>query len=153
MGGIISGSYGMFAAADEASAAHAANRLQYDRDTSALTTAIESAREKGAFEQGRQRVLGTQLAAKQRTAYANSGVDATQGTAAAVQADTAALNELDSQQIAINAAREVWGYREQKKQTRENRDATSANINRKAIGQGLGAFSQALGGWLSFGGK
>lgn len=153
MSGIIEGSVGMFMAPEEARAEQQALKLKYERDVQAADLAIESAREKGAWESGKARILGEKLGREQMVAYANSGVDASSGTAAQVLGNTAALSELDAQQLAINAAREAWGYREQKKQLKENRDLEAGNINRKAIGQGLGSFSKALGGWLSFGGK
>lgn len=153
MGGIIEGSVGMFMAAEQQNAELRANELKFRRDTAAADLAIESARERGAWESGKARIMGEKLGREQMVAYANSGVDASSGTAAQVQGNTAALAEMDAQQLAINAAREVYGIREQKKQMKENRELEAENIKRKAIGQGLGSYSKALGGWLSFGGK
>ena len=142
IGDMIQGAFGIGMAGEEANAEHRASITQRDREIRAANAAIESAQQKGAFEAGRLRVMGTQLAAKQRTAYAASGVDATTGTAAAVQADTAALNELDAQSAAINAAREVWGYKEAKRQSNEEYANRQGGINRKQTGQFLGGMTK-----------
>jgi hypothetical protein len=47
----------------------------------------------------------------QRVAYASQGVDVGSGSALAVQADTAAIGELDALTIKNNAAREAFGYK------------------------------------------
>lgn len=153
MGGIITGSYEMYQAADQEKADIRANRTEFAREVQQANTAIQSAQEKGSFESARQRILAAQLAAKQKQAYTASGVDATQGTAAAVQADTAALGEMDAQTLAINAAREAWGYREAKHQGLENLKEKNANASRKATGAAIGGYTKAVAGWMKMGGE
>jgi hypothetical protein len=65
---------------------------------------------RGGQQAGRIRMQASQLAARQRVAFANSGVDITTGTPVQVAAGTAAMGELDAQTARNNAAREAWGY-------------------------------------------
>lgn len=146
MGSIIGGMTQIFTALPAAAAAQQANNDQYNRERVQADTAISQAQEQGAYASGRARIQGGQLAAKQRTAYADSGVDATTGTAAQVQSNTAALSELDAQQASINSAKQVWGYkmsRQQDFQDFSNRQATNNNNEEGAI---LGGFSKYIGG-------
>ena len=130
----------------EAAAADAANHNQLRRERRQADNAIDTALQKGEFEAGRQRLYGAMLQAKQRNAYYASGVDATKGTAAAVQADSAALADRDAQQTAIDAAREVWGYKESKRQSQEEYEARKAGIaNKRQAGQ-LGGYTKFIGG-------
>lgn len=151
MGGIISGVTQFATAGLELTADQQAADLKYKRDIQAADLAIESAREQGAWESGKARILGEKLAREQQMAYANSGIDSTTGTAAQVQANTAALSAMDAQQLAIRAAREVYGLQEGKKQAKENRDIARAAAERKAIGQGLGGMAKTVGGLASWG--
>lgn len=80
-------------------------------NTGMAIEAATDAHNRGAEEAGRQRVQGAQLVARQKVAYANSGVDSSVGTAAAVQSSTQQLSEVDAKTIENNATREAWGYR------------------------------------------
>lgn len=153
MSGIVSGLGEMVLGGMQAEAEHKANQLQLERDRAAATAGMQQAQDKGAFEQTQIRAAGGELAAEQRVAYANSGVDASVGTAAEVQANTVAATELDAQQAKNNAAREVWGFRQQKKQAYEAWETNTGNINRKAAGTILGGAGKLGSGVFSlFGG-
>lgn len=65
---------------------------------------------RGSIEGGKRRMAGSAVLAKQRVAYANSGVDATVGTPADVAGGTDAINEFDALTIENNAAREAFGH-------------------------------------------
>lgn len=86
---------------------------------------------KGNYEAGMQRIAGAQLAAKQKVAYANSGVDTTVGTPAEVIASTEQFSEMDAQQIQNNAAREAWGYREKGKQIDDEQRLAGGRLRRR----------------------
>lgn len=75
--------------------------------------AAQDALSRGNVDASKARSEGTVTADAQFSAYANSGVDPTVGTAAAVQASTRAQAELDAQTLKNNAAREAWGFRTQ----------------------------------------
>lgn len=152
MGGIVEGATQLWGSIEGANAEIDAAKRQSYRERQQADMAIRSAQERGAFEAGRQRRKGTEVAAEQRSAYTASGVDATQGTAAAVQADTAALSELDAQTLSINAAREAWGYREQKRQIGENFQATAKNANQKGTAGAIGGLTKYGAGWMKMGG-
>lgn len=49
----------------------------------------------------------------QRAGFASQGVDVNSGSAADVQADTAAMSAADARTVRINAMREAWGYKVQ----------------------------------------
>lgn len=101
---------------------------------------------RGNTEAGRVRMQGTQLARKQFVAYANSGVDPTQGTAARTQEQTAALSELDAQTVQNNAAREAWGFKAKASEfERERKNATQRTGMRMAATV-LGTVGRMQGG-------
>ncbi len=89
--------------------------------------AEEDAKARGGLAAGEARMEGSQLAATQGFLYANSGVDATVGTAANVQAATAALAEKDALTIKNNAAREAWGHA---KTTKKLKTQMNMNLGR-----------------------
>ncbi len=89
-----------------------ADKRQADRNTALANAAAQDALARGAQEAGAARMAGSEAAARQRVAYANSGVAADVGTAANVQASTKARAELDAQVLENNAAREAWGYKQ-----------------------------------------
>lgn len=88
-----------------------AKRVENIENRRLAESAAADAMERGALESGRARLHGGKLLAAQKAAYAASGVVATSGTAAAVQADTAAMTELDARTLENNAMREAWGFR------------------------------------------
>lgn len=73
--------------------------------------AAADAKNRGAIEAGQARTQGSQVAAEQNVAFANSGVRSDVGTALEVQANTAAQAELSAQTQKNNAAREAWGFK------------------------------------------
>jgi hypothetical protein len=73
--------------------------------------AAADALQRGEREAGQARAQTSQLVGAQNVAYAGSGVDASVGTAANVQAATRAMGELDARTLENNAAREAWGFR------------------------------------------
>jgi hypothetical protein len=66
---------------------------------------------RGQQDESKIRMQGGKLADAQHTAYANSGIDASSGTAADVQAETRATTEFDARTAQNNAAREAWGFK------------------------------------------
>lgn len=138
-----------FLASNQADLNLNAARTNYQRETFQADQAINMAQEKGAFDSGKTRIQGAQVTAEQKTAYANSGVDATRGTAAQVQGNTAALNELDAQMQSINAAREVWGYKMARKQAADEWQTAQATSNAAHTGAVLGGMSKFLSGALA----
>lgn len=151
MGGVIEGTGDLIGSTVQGIEDEKANKLTYQREQRAASFAIEGAQQKAAYEQTRQRILATQLSREQNVAYANSGIDPTQGTAGRVQANTAALSELDHQQLAVNAAREIYGLKEAKQQSTEEYLSRARGIRtKKEIGQ-LGAETKVTASAISFG--
>jgi hypothetical protein len=105
--------------------------------------AATDAEARGRQEAGGLRTQATQLLAKQRVAYANSGVDSTVGTPANVQAATAGVAELDARTIENNAAREAWGFRQEGEKFQRAANAESARAPLRAAGTVLGGVGQA----------
>lgn len=153
MSGIFEGASQFINAPFELQSEQSASNRQYQREQAQADAAIQGAQDKGAYESGKARILSASTAAKQKVAYANSGVDPTSGTAADVQADTSALGELDAQTLAIKAAREVYGYQEGKKQSKEEWYARKGNMERKFASAELGGLAKfaASGGSLGAG--
>lgn len=75
--------------------------------------AADDAVSRGETAASRARLKGKMVIGSQRAALAASGVDVNTGSAADVQADTAAMSALDAQTIKNNAAREALGYKTQ----------------------------------------
>ena len=69
--------------------------------------------ERGQRNESRLRLAVRGIIGAQRSAFAAAGVDVNTGSAAEIQADTAALGEQDALTIRNNAALEAWGYRTQ----------------------------------------
>ena len=100
---------------------------------------------------GRQRMRGSQLVAKQRVAYANSGVEISTGTPAQTAAATEGVNEFDAQMLYANAVRESLGfkevgrkYRHQKTQLNQQLESAKSEAQMQLIGQGLGLIGGLL---------
>lgn len=89
---------------------YAKQKQAQDNEKLAQRAAVD-ALQRGAVEAGQARMNTTRLIAEQNTAYANSGVDPTVGTAAQVQASTRATGEMDARTLENNATREAWGFR------------------------------------------
>lgn len=145
MGGIVSGFgtavLGGMAASDEARQGNI--RAGQARQINDYKAAVSNAN--AGIATGQVRTKGSELAAQQGTAYAASGIDQSMGTAAAVQADTAAMSEVDAQTIRNNAAREAWGYAVDTQQEAEKAKAGRDAAGRKAVGSVLTGFGQAAG--------
>lgn len=73
----------------------------------------EDALVRGEQDVTRRRIKTEGQIGAQRARLAAQGVDINVGSAAEIQAETAALSELDVVTIRNNAAREAWGYRTQ----------------------------------------
>lgn len=107
--------------------------------------AAADALQRGEQAAGRARYATSRRVAAQRTAYARSGVDANAGTAADVQAETAAIGEYEAQLEKNNAYREAMGYAEQGRQFDESaRDAEKAGLF-GAVGAVVGALGSYYG--------
>jgi hypothetical protein len=65
---------------------------------------------RGQIEESRYRTQVRGLIGAQRAGFAGQNVDIKTGSAAAVQADSAYLGEIDAQMIRANAKREAFGY-------------------------------------------
>lgn len=118
--------------------------------------AATDALRRGSIAAGRARMQGSALVAKQRVAFANSGVNPYSGTAANTAASSYVFNEFDALTIENNAAREALGYKrtanrydEQRKQLIQQYDinqsarylrmftaATSAAVDAVSLGAG-----------------
>lgn len=112
--------------------------------------AAADARIRGAVEAGKATAEGSQLAAKQMVAFANSGVDATVGTAANVQEATVADAKLKALTIENNAAREAWGYKKHGMDYLAEAGLASARRDREMAGAGastLGALASGYSKW------
>lgn len=91
----------------------ALRQQQFADNLQAVRQQEADARARGGIAAGELRMQASQLAARQRVAYANSGVDVSEGTPAATMAATRMMGELDAQTALNNAAREAWGYQRQ----------------------------------------
>lgn len=119
-----------------------AKQAQQNKDLADRAAADALAR--GAGEAGKMRAAGSDLAAQQMVAFANSGVDASVGTAANVQASTKAKAELEALTLENNAAREAWGYKKHGLQFETQAGIDAARRNREAAGTLLGAAGGAF---------
>lgn len=152
MGGIIQGvttaGIGIWKAKEDNDAAHSEwadtdRKLSYDARQATLA---------GQAQAQRVRERGSQLIAKQKTAYTSSGIDASSGTALSVMSDTRLMSELDAQTVENDAARKVWGYRLERDRAKKNLTSKLASIDREAAASILNGFGQALGGASGLGG-
>jgi hypothetical protein len=156
MGGMIQGigtaALGSEQAADEMRSAI----RQGEYDSAAADYNSRQALIKGARGAAKARMEGSALIARQRTAYATSGVETTSGTPMAVMASTAGLSELEAQTIQNDAAREAWGYQVSRNASQDNTQAKLRGAQRGQYGSilaGVGQFGQgAIGAGNMFGG-
>lgn len=90
--------------------------------------------QRGESLAGRLRMQAGQLAARQRVAYAVSGVDVRSGTPVQTASSDAAMGELDVQTALNNAAREAWGYKVRQTQLEQQlaQDQSQTDINQKS---------------------
>jgi hypothetical protein len=146
VGGIIQGlstaGFGIMQASEDAQTAYE----QWSANDRTLAYNAHLAALRGAREAGRLRMLGAYANETQKVGYAASNVDPTSGTAAAVQADSAALTELDAQTVKNNAARDAWGFKLQRAQGIKNLQRGIQTVDRQGAGSIVTGFGQALGG-------
>lgn len=82
-----------------------------DYNAAVAEISAEQAVEQGKVEADRYREQIEGVVGAQRAGYAGQGVDVSSGSALAVQADTAAMAEMDALQLQSNAARQAWGFK------------------------------------------
>lgn len=113
---------------------------------------------RGAREQTTSAMKTRALRGQQQVAFAANGIDAGVGSAQDLFGDTALMGAMDRQAIALNAAREAWGYRAQASNYRQQGklDKWQSRVNSRTtilgtVGNMLGT---AAGGYASgaFGG-
>lgn len=107
----VVGLVGDINSSQSAAKAYTANDQQLANEEGYADAAAADSLHRGGTAAGLARMDASKLSAEQNVAYANSGVDASTGTAADVQASTNALGEYNAQVIANNAAREAWGHK------------------------------------------
>jgi hypothetical protein len=105
-----------------------------------------AALQKGTYDAGKLRTEGGELQARQRTAYAASGVNPNVGTAAQVQRNTALQADLDARVMENNAAREALGFKIQRDQVMPNAQAKLRANERRMVSSILGGTGQFIGG-------
>ena len=115
-----------------------ANRAQADG-------AAADALQRGASEAAEVRTAGTEVAARQMVAFSNSGVDASVGTAANMQASVASRAELEALTLENNARREAWGYQKHGMDFERQAGLNASRRNRETAGTLLGLAGNALG--------
>jgi len=131
-----------------------------DQRTNAMyaNDAANDAKARGRYDADLQRIRTGQMIGTQRTAMAANGGLVDEGTNAALQADTAALGELDALTIQNNAAREAYGFQVQAQKGFSNANAlelAGKNAKQNSLMGGVlnGAGSFFGGGGMSmFGG-
>ncbi len=130
MGSIISGVGGVYTGMQQQAAA----TDEWHANDALLQYQSRLSKQQAGIAEGKVRMLGGKTAAAQNVAYANSGVDASTGTAAAVQANTAAQTELDAQTVKNNAAREAWGFKVKQQEAKRTYDAKMAQGTATIVG-------------------
>lgn len=106
----VTGAGAGFSAMASRSAGKAQKQLaEYNAQVAELQA--EDAILRGRETEERHRTNVRRLIGSQRAALGASGADVNEGSALDIQADTAAMGELDALTIRTNAAREAWGYR------------------------------------------
>lgn len=115
------------------------------------------AEERGAAAELSQRRQTAALAGKQRAGMAANGLDLSSGSPLDILGDTAQFGELDALTVRSNAAREAWGFRNQRDQFTSDAGATKiAGRNAKSasyIGAGSSLLSSAgtvAGNWSTY---
>lgn len=118
-----------------------------EAEENALLAEVASAdaRERGARRAGLLRIKRTQLGGAQAVAYARSGVDSSTGTPAAVQADTAAIGELDALTAENDAAREAWGLGKQAEKFKKQASRERTRTAFAQVGAILGGYGDFVG--------
>lgn len=135
----------MSAAGAGFSAAGSMKAGKYAKEVGEYNAAVANLQANDALARGeeaerRHRMQVRQLVGAQRASFAAQGVDVNDPDSSAldVQADAAALGELDALTIRQNAAREAWGYRAQAQDARIRGQIGYAEGTNKAVGTILG---------------
>lgn len=114
-------------------------QLAEDQENIALAKyAEQDAVARGAQAEGEVRQQATQLADTQALLYANSGVDASVGTAANVVAATRAEGERNALVTRNNAAREAWGHAKTVTKLKRQKDVNLARSDEQMTSTILG---------------
>lgn len=142
MSGIISGFTQMAMSGPIAHAEFQQLNAETKGEDTNLQLRAAQAREQGAHDAMKQRLATGLLVAKQASAYRSSGVDAGVGTAAQVQANSAAVGDLDAQQLESNSARAAWGFEESRKTLQANYKAKRDLIDLKQQASLIGGAGQ-----------
>ena len=125
-----------------------------DYNAAVADISAQEAKEQGAVEADRYKEQIEGVIGAQRAGYAGQGVDVSSGSALAVQADTAAVAEMDALQITSNAARTAWGYQVEAYDNRKRAlYARQEGVQLAAAGraQANAALIQGAGGILTTG--
>lgn len=142
MAGSIIGGIGLYTTIQGERIAAQAGADIADVNATIAERQAEHALERGREAETESRIRTRQLIGTQRARLAAQGVDVNQGSALDIQADTAAIGELDALTIRNNAALEAWGYR-----VGATSQRLQANFTRQA------ARSRAIGSILRFGAR
>lgn len=110
---------------------------------------------RGQEAETRHRTAGRGMIGASRAAFAAAGVDVNDAdsTAVNVQADIAALSEVDALTIRANAAREAWGFRAQAKDLRYRGEVAGMEGDQKSIGTLTSSLGSSLFQRYGFGFK
>jgi hypothetical protein len=84
-----------------------------ERNAAVSNAAATDAINRGLNEEEQVRRKGYRIAGSQRSGMAASGIDIGSGSAVNLQADTAAMTELDALTTRSNSIREAWGLTQQ----------------------------------------
>lgn len=133
---------GMKASA-QVSAGNAA-QAQANENARLLDLQATDAITRGNEAERRYRLGTTQFISSQRAGFAGQGVDVNSGSAAATQAESAGLGELDALTIRTNAAREAYGFNVRAIDTRRQGRNASTEGNQAAISTILGSGADYL---------
>jgi hypothetical protein len=106
----------------------------------------QDAIKRGDIEEQQHRLKVAQLAGRQRSALAASGVDVSSGSALDVLGDTAELGELDALTIRSNAAREAYNYRVQASNAQAASSLNALSAKNAKTSSYIGATSSLLSG-------
>lgn len=117
----------------------------------------QDAIERGDIEEREERIRGRLLIGQMRAVMAANGVDVNTGSAAELQIDQAATNELEARTVRNNAAREAQEFRIRGSQFESEANLTQLageNANRSAKRQSrgtlLGTAGKVAGSWYQF---
>ncbi|MFA5943194.1 MAG: hypothetical protein WC876_01870 [Candidatus Thermoplasmatota archaeon] len=102
---------------------------------------------RGNQDAGRTRMATTQLIARQKVAFAASGVDPTVGTPADVAASTAMFGELKAKTDENNAAREAFGFKTYGLKYQQQAQLDQTRATNQEVGTALGGLGKLASYW------